>query len=115
MFSKSLAGCCRRVLVIALVSVLLVSACTPASEEQEGEGGGSPDAGTEVPGSPASSPSPQRALEALEEVFTGEELEDLREVFTEEELVELAGQFSGEELVGLLGSENESSGTLEFS
>ena len=28
MFSRRLVGCCRRVLVVVLVSVLLVSACT---------------------------------------------------------------------------------------
>ncbi len=99
MFSKRLAGYCRRVLVIALVAALLVSACSSASEE----GGGSTGATRALPGSPASSPSSQRALGALEEVFSGEELTVLREVFTEEELVDLAGQFSGEELVGVLG------------
>ena len=91
MFSKRIAGCCRRVLVVVLVSALLVSACSPAS-----------------------SPSEQRALEVLEEVFTGEELEDLQEVFTEEELVDLAGHFSGEELVELLGSESSEAAASEF-
>ena len=114
MFFRRVAVCCRRVLVVVLVSVLLVSACSPASEEEEG-GRGSLGAGTEVPGSSASSPSSQRALEVLEEVFTGEELGDLQEVFTEEELVDLAGQFSGEELVGLLGLGSVAdSGVLEF-
>ncbi len=100
MFSRRVAGCCRRVLVVALVSVLFVSACTPASEEEDG--GGSSDAGAEVPGSASSVPD-QRPLGVLEEVFTGEELDVLEEVFTEGELVDLAGQFSGEELVGVLG------------
>ena len=89
-------------LVVVLVSVLLVSACSPASEE-EGSGG-SPGATGTLPGSPASSPSSQRALDVLGEVFTEEELDGLREVFTEEELVGLAGVLSGEELVGLFGS-----------
>ena len=70
MFSRRIAGCCRRVLVIVLVSVLLVSACSPASEGAEG-GGGSPDATRTLPGTSASSPSERRALEVLEEVFTG--------------------------------------------
>ncbi len=91
MFSRRLAGCCRRVLVVVLVSVLLVSACSPAA-----------------------SPSSQRALEVLEEVFTGEELEGLREVATEEELVDLAGHFSGEELVELLGPESSEAAASEF-
>ncbi len=91
MISRKIAGCCRRVLVVVLVSVLLVSACSPAS-----------------------SPSSQQALEVLEEVLTEEELEDLQEVVIEEELVDLAGQFSGEELVELLGSENVSPDTFEF-
>ena len=85
-FSRRIAECCRRVLVVVLVSVLLVSACTPASEEEDG-GARSPDATRTLAGSPASSPSSQRALDVLEEVLTGEELGDLQEVFTEEELV----------------------------
>ena len=113
MFSRRISGCCRRVLVVVLVSVLLMSACSPASEEEEG-GGGSTGAARALPGSPASSPSSQRALEVLEEVFTGEELEDLQEVFTEEELLVLAGQFSGEELVELLGPESAEAAASEF-
>ena len=112
MFSRRIAGCCRRVLVVVLVSVLLVSACSPASEEEEG--GGSPDATRTLPGSPASSPSSQQALEVLEEVLTGEELDGLQEVFTEEELVGLAGQFSGGELVELLGPESSEAAASEF-
>ncbi len=113
MFSRRIAGYCRRVLVVVLVSVLLVSACSPASEEEEG-GGGSPDVTRALPGSPVSSPSSQRALDVLEEVFTGEELEDLQEVVTEEELMDLAGQFSGEELVELLGPESAEAAASEF-
>ena len=95
MFSRRIAGCCRRVLVVVLVSVLLVSACSSASEEvSEGleEGGEG---------------SEQRALDVLGEVFAEEKLDTLQVVFTEEELVDLEGQFSGEELVELLGSELE--------
>ncbi len=119
MFLRRLAGCCRRVLAIALVAVLLVAACSPASEEEEGDGAPPSGAGAEVPGSLVSPPSApgvagtvpgsvssvagQRALDALGEVFTGEELDVLEEVFTEGELVDLAGQFSGGELVGVLG------------
>ena len=128
MFSRRIAGCCRRVLVVVLVLVLLVSACSPASEEEED--GGSSGAGAEVPGSLVSPPSApgvagtvpgsassvadQRALDALEEVFTGEELTALQEVVTEEELVDLAGQFSGEELVELLGPESSEAAASEF-
>ena len=111
MLSRRIAGYCRRVLVVVLVSVLLVSACSPAFEEGDG---GSSGAGTEVPDSSASSVAVQRALDVLEGVFTGEELEDLQEVFTEEELVDLAGQCSGEELVGLLGPESAEAAASEF-
>ena len=92
MFSRNIAGCCRRVLVVVLVSVLLVSACSPASEE-EGSGG-SPGAA-----SGASSPSG-----VWGDVFTGEELEGLREVFTDEELESMERRFSGEELEEWFGS-----------
>ncbi len=105
MFSGRTAGCCRRVLVIALVAVLLMSACSPASEEEAGEGGGSPGAARTLPGSSVSSPSSQRALDALEEVFSGEELDGLREAFSGEELASVVEVLSGEELVGVLGSE----------
>ena len=107
MFSRRIAGCCRRVLPLVLVSVLLVSACTSASEEV-GEGGGPPGAGTEVPVPPDPSDSPSSPPGAsggvLEDVFTAEELEGLREVFTDEELESMEGRFSGEELEGWFGS-----------
>ncbi len=118
MFPRKIARCCRRVLVITLVAVLLMSACLSASEEEEGNGG-SPGVTRALPGSPvsspsSSSPSSQRALGVLEEVLTEEELEDLQEVFTEEELVDLAGLFSGEELVELLGPESAEAAASEF-
>ncbi len=103
MFSRRLAGCCRRVLVVVLVSVLLVSACSPASEE--GGSGGQSGAGGQVPGSSASSVSVQRALSVLEGVFSDEELDGLWEVFSGEELASVLGVVSEEELVGVLGSE----------